>query len=163
MLHQLYNLLVSKTFLFFIRASKHAISILLIRKRIRQIVFCQELKNLILKMRKSTLKSIGQNVFRKFTYIYVYFSIDISRLSGYPVNTQSTCRYSIWILKHYSLTASYMCHVAFDIYMWMIPRKPVIYSTLILSRGKMLGYVTNVTTLKRFTCLFSCLPLRGII
>lgn len=38
--HQLYILLVSKTFLFFIRASKHAISILLILSKKKNLTNC---------------------------------------------------------------------------------------------------------------------------
>lgn len=41
-----------------------------------------------------------------------------------------------------------MCYVVFDIYMWMILRKLVIYLILILLRGKMFGYVINVIILK---------------
>lgn len=63
---------------------------------------------------KKIIVEINKSKCFQEVHVHIYFSTNISRLSGYPFNIQS--RYSIWILKHYPLTASYMCHVAFDIY-----------------------------------------------
>lgn len=113
--HQLYNLLVSKTFLFCIHASKHAISILLILSKKKSLTNCvlSGTDEVDRGDKKINVEIIKSKCFQE-VHVHIYFSTDISRLSGYPVNIQS--RYSIWILKHYPLKASYMCHVAFDIY-----------------------------------------------
>lgn len=113
--HQLYNLLVSKTFLFCIHASKHAISILLILSKKKSLTNCvlSGTDEVDRGDKKINVEIIKSKCFQE-VHVHIYFSTDISRLSGYPFNIQS--RYSIWILKHYPLTAGYMCHVAFDIY-----------------------------------------------
>lgn len=75
--HQLYNLFVSKTFLFSIHASKHAISILLIKKKNSTNCFLSGAEEVDLEDKKinEDINNYSQNVFRKFTCIYIFLQI----------------------------------------------------------------------------------------